>query len=287
MNDKFSHALRASADKSINTFLGFIEGLVMDGEINAKEFEALLVWNEVYKDLLSDEPFISILPHLHKFAGGAASDDFKIRFSAVIELCKSRKYYVHGTADIQRLHGILAGIICDGTICAAELVGLNHWMKEHDYLEDDVFFREIYAVLRPIRTRKEFTEHEVGRVFAEIKKYVDVDNHAKLRTVVDDEGNPDFYRGEVNIKSGKYCFTGASSRFSKKQWRELVESNGAFFSDDMTGTVDYLVVCNKGNSAWAHVSYGRKFEQAKKIQAAGGAVLILTEDDFLARIGVV
>ena len=68
--------------------------------------------------------------------------------------------------------------------------------------------------------------------------------------------------------------------------KNLVQNNGAKFVDDMTMSVNYLVICNKGNTAWAHVSYGRKFEQAKKWQKEGVDVKIITEDDFVKQIGL-
>lgn len=275
---------KSIADKSINTFLGFIEGLILDGTINELEVDALIEWNGLHPEVLSEPPFDTILPYLAVFRKDSNSDEYKARFSALFDLCKSRKYYKANTSDIQRLHGILAGMACDKNISYQELAALNDWMRAHDYLEDDVFFQEIYSLLRPVRTKKEMTEQDVNKIYKQILKYVDIDNHGVLRKVVQAEGNPDFYRGEIQLANGKYCFTGASSRFSKKQWKDLIESNGAVFVDDMTSTVDYLVVCNKGNSAWAHVSYGRKFEHAKKLQASGSAIRILTEDDFVAAV---
>ena len=60
----------------------------------------------------------------------------------------------------------------------------------------------------------------------------------------------------------------------------LITAQSLIFKDDLTKTVDYLVICNKGNPHWAHMSYGRKFEQALKWQKDGANIRILTEDDF-------
>ena len=48
----------------------------------------------------------------------------------------------------------------------------------------------------------------------------------------------------------------------------------------MTKQVDFLVICNKGNPHWAQMSYGRKFEQARKMQNKNHPIKILTEDHF-------
>ena len=77
------------------------------------------------------------------------------------------------------------------------------------------------------------------------------------------------------------CLTGASNRYTKAEWKDVIEAKGCIFKDDLTKTVDYLVICNKGNPHWAHMSYGRKFEQALKWQKYGVNIRILTEDDFV------
>lgn len=281
--DLYMH--KANSDKAINSILGFIEGILMDGKINAVEVDALIKWHEQNEDLLSCPPLNVLLPLLNEYVrDGQCSDGYIERFNSVVASFRSTRYYAESTADIQRLHGILAGLVCDRELSHVELSGLNQWMKNHDYLEENVMYQEVYKLLSPIRLRKELTEADIKKLFMQISKFVDVDNHGLLRTCVADvEGcvNPDFFSGKFDIQGKTVCFTGASERFTKKGWKEYVVSKGANFIDDMNGGVDFLVVCNKGNSAWAHVSYGRKFEFAKKLQSSGHPIRILTEDSFL------
>ena len=56
------------------------------------------------------------------------------------------------------------------------------------------------------------------------------------------------------------------------------------FTDSLTQKVNYLVVCNKENPNCAHMSYGRKFEQAKKIQSTENRIKLLTEDFFITQL---
>ena len=205
----------------------------------------------------------------------------------MIKIFISGKFYSKNTRDVQRLHGLLAGVVCDGTLSIDEAKALNTWMKEHDYLEDDVFFQEVYTSLRPVRTKQDdLTDFDIQALFKQIKRYVDPDDHGTLRTKIETIDNPDFFKGQLLIENALYCFTGTSSRFKKKDWKTLIENNGGKFIDDMTTTVNYLVICNKGNKAWAHVSYGRKFEEAKKWQQQGHDIKIITEDDFIQAIGL-
>lgn len=279
----------AIKDREINNFLGFLEGLIIDNTINESELKALQGWMESNPSVYCQFPFDYLLDLLGKsFADGSGLDDIKRkRFVDVLKHFTSKKYYAGNTADMQRMHGVLAGVVCDGTIIPDEARALNNWLKDHDYLEDQAFYQDIYAMLRPVRVKRDqLTEKDSEALLREIRKYVDVDKFGMLRDCVDHHDNPDFYCGEVDIINSVFCFTGASTRYSKKEWKAVVEKSGAKFTDDLTMSVQYLVICNKGNKAWAHKSYGRKFEQAKKWQADGYPIAILTEDDFVRELGL-
>ena len=279
----------AIIDKEINNFLGFLEGIILDHTINKKEIYALQVWMERNPEIYCQYPFDHLIHLLGQTVIGSQKlDEEKCKqFVEVIKIFISGKFYSKNTRDVQRLHGLLAGVVCDGTLSIDEAKALNTWMKEHDYLEDDVFFQEVYTSLRPVRTKQnDLTDFDIQALFKQIKRYVDPDDHGTLRTKIETIDNPDFFKGQLLIENALYCFTGTSSRFKKKDWKALIENNGGKFIDDMTTTVNYLVICNKGNKAWAHVSYGRKFEEAKKWQQQGHDIKIITEDDFIQAIGL-
>lgn len=277
----------AISDKSINTFLGFLEGVTIDGKINEKEIDAIIQWHKGMPELNTSqfEMLFKVLSEITTSDG--ISDEEKDRFIKVLNLFKSTEFYKKHTADVQRLHGVLAGLVCDTDLILDELICLNTWLKDHDHLEEDILYQEIFSALRPLRTKKTLTTTEINSIFKLITRYVDPDDHGQLKKCVDSNDNPDFYKGLITLEEAVYCFTGASTRFKKNEWKALVENNGGKFVDDMTLKVDYLVICNKGNSAWAHVSYGRKFEQAKKWQNEGNNIKIITEDDFVALVGLV
>ncbi|WP_151684789.1 BRCT domain-containing protein [Acinetobacter seifertii] len=279
---------QAINDKEINVFLGFIEGLILDESIQTKEVEALQHWMESKPQVYCNYPFDFIVQSLTSILdkdGNVVSEN-KTIFLQVLKIFLSKKFYKKNTSDIQRLHGLIAGVVCDQTINKTELENLNQWMKDHDYLEEDIFFQELYALLRPVRTKADISDQDTLKILSQIKKYVDIEKFGVLKSIVESEGNPDFYKGQLTLSKALYCFTGASSRFKKNDWKDLVKNNGAEFTDDMTTSVNYLVICNKGNKAWAHVSYGRKFEQAKKWQNQGHDIKIITEDDFVKAIGL-
>lgn len=280
---------KAILDKEINNFLGFLEGITLDHTLNPNELNSIQIWMEKNPKVYCNYPFDHVLDLLGQtiISDGKIDENKYKNFIEVIKIFTSGKFYSKNTKDIQRLHGLLAGVVCDGTLSTQEAKALNAWMKEHDYLEDDIFFQEIYTALRPVRTKQEnLSTSDLQDLFKQINRYVDPNDHGILRTKIETEENPDFFKGQLQLENAIYCFTGTSSRFKKKDWKALVENNGAKFIDDMTTTVNYLVICDKGNKAWAHVSYGRKFEQAKKWQQQGHEIKIITEDDFVKAIGL-
>ncbi|MFH4289553.1 NAD-dependent DNA ligase, partial [Acinetobacter baumannii] len=60
-------------------------------------------------------------------------------------------YFTAGTADTQRLHGVLAGLLCDGTINDREVVALRIWLDGHKHLEQDHLFKEVYQLLVSVK----------------------------------------------------------------------------------------------------------------------------------------
>ncbi|MHA3059662.1 BRCT domain-containing protein [Acinetobacter sp. ANC 4636] len=275
----------ANQSKLGNLFLGFFEGLFIDGVVQIKEIEALVKWVEKYPESTSLPYFDSLYNLLLKVAEDPA---FLLEnhqeIYELMKLFKSSKHFKQHTCDVQRLHGLLAGIACDTDINDDEIISLNQWLKDNDHLEEDPIYQDVFDKLKPVRLTKVVTENTKDSVLATIKKYVDYDNYGLPHIAVSsgkENLNPDFYHGKVEIFGKTICLTGASNRHTKAEWKEEIEGKGGIFKDDMTKKVDYLVICNKGNPHWAHMSYGRKFEQALKWQKEGLSIRILTEDDFV------
>lgn len=276
---------RANQNKLGNLFLGFFEGLFIDGRVHIKEIEALIKWVEYFPECVE-------LPHfdtLYKLMLRATEDpEFLLKqhkeISEMMVKFKRSDYFIKNTCDVQRLHGLLAGIVCDQTLNSDEILALNQWLKDNDHLEEDPIYTDIYAKLKSVRVNKVVDENTVNIVLTTINRYVDYDNFGIPKLAVsssNENRNPDFYHGPFIVEGFTICLTGASTRYTKAEWKDVIEAKKGMFKDDMTKSVDYLVICNKGNPHWAHMSYGRKFEQALKWQKEGSKIKILTEDDFV------
>ncbi|MFV5433733.1 BRCT domain-containing protein [Acinetobacter towneri] len=268
-----------------NTILGFFEGIFIDDEINEIEVKGLMRWIEVYPEFCELSNFDSLYQILTK----AISDQTFLEnnhseVNQILKTFKRSKYFTTGTADIQRLHGVLSGLLCDGNITAGEVLALQQWLDAHKHLKEENLYEEIYSLLSTVRALNRVDPAVIEALIANISKYVDRDNYCLPKvslTSSPEQRNPNFYHGDFDIVGTLFCLTGASNRYTKAEWKENIEAKGGLFTDSLTKKVDYLVICNKGNPSWAHMSYGRKFEQALKWQNDGDDIRILTEDDFV------
>jgi hypothetical protein len=55
----------------------------------------------------------------------------------------AHEYFSTITADIQRLHTLLAGIAADSVVSNAELSGLSAWLAEHSHLKNSYPYDEV------------------------------------------------------------------------------------------------------------------------------------------------
>ena len=274
----------ANQSKLGNLFLGFFEGLFLDGRVRLQEIEALIKLVEQYPEAVNVPHFDNLYQVLIK---AAEDPEFLLsrhqEVQSSLDTFKNSKYFKEHTGDVQRLHGVLAGLSCDQDFTDDELIALNTWLNQHDYLKDDPIYKELLVALNHVRVLNRVSVDSKEVLKITIGKYVQLNNFGLPNLVVTstrDNQNPDFYHGNVEIIGKTICLTGASNRHTKAEWKNVIEAKGGIFKDDLTKTVDYLVICNKGNPHWAHMSYGRKFEQALKWQKDGANIRILTEDDF-------
>ena len=84
----------------------------------------------------------------------------------------------------------------------------------------------------------------------------------------------------IIVKDHRFCFTGASKEYSRKEFKKTVESLGGTSTDSLSPSVDYLVIGASGNPCWAYACYGRKVEMAVKLRKEGHKIILVHEYDF-------
>jgi len=85
---------------------------------------------------------------------------------------------------------------------------------------------------------------------------------------------------EIIFKESLFCFTGASGKYSRKQFHEIINNLGGNVANSVTPKLDYLVIGAEGNPCWAYACYGRKVEKAVELRKQGNKLLLVHEHDF-------
>jgi NAD-dependent DNA ligase len=197
---------------------------------------------------------------------------------------RSTEYYDKTTADLQRLHAIVGGIVSDGKVSEDELRGLSAWLQDHEHLKTCWPYDEIDSLITSVMADQKIdaNEHKMLKDF--FSDFVAVLDD---RTIV----NPPIAESGqifglcavcpgITFAGSKFCFTGASSRYTRSQLADTVTRLGGEFLPSLSAKVNYLIIGADGNPCWAYACYGRKVEKAVELRKSGGRVLIVHENDF-------
>jgi len=84
----------------------------------------------------------------------------------------------------------------------------------------------------------------------------------------------------ITIPGNLFCFTGKSSKATRKAIADLIISHGGYYHDNVIKETSYLVVGDEGNPCWAFSCYGRKIEKAMNMRKEGHSIMIVHEIDF-------
>lgn len=276
---------RARLEKSVNSLLGIIEGISIDSAINASELGFLRLWLSDHTELQGRHPFNELIPVVQTAMNdGVLTHDEREDIVWLCNRLRSTEYYDRTTADLQRLHAILGGIVADGCISEDELRGLSSWLQDHEHLKTCWPYDEIDSLITVVLADKIIDEQEHKMLKDFFSEFIAVLDE---RTII----SPSVSEGatltglcavcpEIEFDGAKFCFTGASTRYTRTHLAETVNRLGGEVVPSMTAKVRYLVIGANGNPCWAYACYGRKVERAVELRKSGVRVLIVHENDF-------
>ncbi|MEW6514096.1 MAG: BRCT domain-containing protein [Pseudomonadota bacterium] len=276
---------RSRLDKAINSLIGLVEGIAIDGSITPDEIGFLRLWLQENTDLRNRHPLNELMPVVEAaIADGVLTDDERQDILWLCEKLRSSEYFDATTADIQRLHALMAGITADGVITETELRGLSDWLAEHDQLRTCWPYDEVDSLVTTVLAdgRIDANEHKLLQDF--FSEFVAITDN---RTIV----KPKITEGtslvglcaicpEVSFSGTKFCFTGASSKYTRTEFSALVRQLGGDVVGSVSASLNYLVIGADGNPCWAYACYGRKVEKAVELRKQGARILLVHENDF-------
>ncbi|MEQ9408447.1 MAG: BRCT domain-containing protein [Fuerstiella sp.] len=273
-------------EKAIHTFEGIVQGLSIDGSIDGDELATLKDWADQHAELSHRHPFNELIPFVHEILSDGVVDEEEQ--ADLLWLCRKftddHHYFDSVTADMQRLHGLLHGIIADGKITEDELRGLAEWISEHDHLKSIWPYDEIESLVTAVMSDGviDAEEHDLLLVF--FSEFMHFRNHAAID--LRENTKPSLISGvcavdpPIEFSDRQFCFTGKSKRCSRPQLEQEVISRGGLFRNSVSRSTNYVIVGADGNPCWAYSCYGRKVEAAVNLRKQGMGILLVHEYDF-------
>lgn len=276
---------KSRVQKAINSLVGIIEGIAIDAQINALEIAFLEDWLTEHQTVVNTHPFNELSPLICSAAvDGVITDDEKQDILWLCEKLRSSDFTNAATADMQRLHAVLGGIMADGEITEGELRGLSNWLAEHEHLTTLWPYDEVSSIVTSVLADKKIdrSEHlELLRFFGE---FTEIFDDRTIRNPLLREGSrlTGLCAVQPNISFGgaTFCFTGASMKYRRADFEEIILELGGVPLQCVSSKLQYLIVGANGNPCWMYACYGRKVEKAVELRKAGARLLIVHENDF-------
>lgn len=217
--------------RALSSLAGIIEGISIDGEINADERRFLGHWIQDHLHQRRQHPFTELMPVIELALGeGRIEEDALEDLRWLIDRMRSSDRINTTTADLQRLHAVLGGIIADGRISEIELRGLSDWLEEHIHLQGCWPYDEIGHLVAKVLADGVVDAREQDLLRQFFSEFIALGDD---RTLTD----PSLQIAgslvglcavapEIHFEEKGFCFTGASSRGSRADMQALVTTRG-------------------------------------------------------------
>ncbi len=273
---------KAQLDKSVNSLIGLIEGIIIDTRINHDEVRFLQMWLEEHRFRANKHPLNELFPVVEQaLADGVLTQDEKDDIIWLCEKLTSVQYYNKTTSDMQKLHALLAGVRSDGEINIEELEGISSWLCHHRDLRHCWPYDEIESIVTDVISDKVIDADEHKMLMSFLGEFAST--LCSSFTTTNDKSDivgicavcP-----EITFRESTFCLTGKSHKYDRVKFQNVISHLGGLTTESMSKHVNYLVVGSAGNPYWAYACYGRKVEKAVALKKHGYAIVIVHENDF-------
>jgi len=283
--DYLRYTVAQRRDRDVNELEGLVRGIALDGRIVAQEAESLERWCSRELNWHDGDLFREARDRVREAMSDGILDEEER--ADILHFCDRLKspcpFYSVATADMQRLHGLLAGVGADGVINEEELRGLREWMEAVENLKGTWPFDEVDSLVTQVLSDGRIDEEEHRFLVAFTSEFLQSTNGLVLQTPFEEElirygicaVQPD-----VSFTGKVFCVTGSSPRASRRQIEVVVAQLGGKPHPRVVKDLDYLVVAAERNLSWAFSCYGRKVEAAMALRRAGARLAIVHESDF-------
>jgi NAD-dependent DNA ligase len=283
-DEYFCFTGRARLSRDMHILEGYIQGIAADSKIKDAELKALITWLSAHKEFADRHPFNEIIPRIQRIvAEGIVDEEARADLLWLSNKFKTEDdYYDDVTSDMQRLQGILAGILSDGLITEKELRTLGTWIEERTHLKRCWPYNQLEGIIALVMRdgHIDAQEHEaLIQFFGEFVSDGTRKSVGALEPGITVSGVCSMSPA-IEFAQRCFCFTGTSERGSKEELASTVIQLGGNFHKNLRNDTDFLIVGADGNPCWAYACYGRKVEEAVDRRRRGQCITIVHEFDF-------
>ncbi len=198
-----------------------------------------------------------------------------------------RVYRRTATADrqIDELIGIVKGVMADGMVTQGEVEFLLRWIETNRQAANLWPAKALYPRLAQVAAKGFMTLHEEGEMLDLLMKTVGGNTAPQAGFASNSSKLPlTEPAASLSFEGRAFCFTGAFHSGTRDWCHEQVTNRGGRSIGNITRKLDYLVVGDIGNEAWAHSTHGRKIEKAIEYNSAGCRIAIVSEEHWYSHL---
>lgn len=268
---RYEHTIRQTLDSklasNINDLYGIIQGINYDGVVDSMEIQFLQRWiddNSKYRDYMAFNKIINELTLI--LEDGIVTDYERHILCTLVDSIASSRIYSDATLGIQILEGLIKGIVCNNEILDTEILNLQCWLNDNDYLRGVYPYDKVVNAVEKILSDGIITDEE--------KIY--------LSQEFDEILNPSVSCDTLDLADKTFCLTGDFKTGTKAEIEKRLSDKGAIKKTSVSGNLDYLFVGGLGSEAWKYGNIGGKIAKAQELQEKGKKIQIISEDDLIS-----
>lgn len=260
--------------KALHTWLGIMDGAVSDLALNEHEVLFLNTWLLDHSELQQDTDVQEIFSFTQYILTGGRIEqsvlcDMRGTIHAILDSHDGGEITDTEKDLINYLIGIIHGIASDRQLLDAEITRLQNWIHttQDGLLTDkwpcNVLLHRIGAALDD----GVITDAERADLLSTLEQVtgggIDVGAAGGMSTTL-----PYSPITTIQIPKHHFCFTGKFIYGSRAKCIAATAFLNGVIAENVSGTLDYLIVGGVASRDWAHSSYGRKIEKAVKLEVA-------------------
>lgn len=188
--------------------------------------------------------------------------------------------------NINILLGICSGLVADNDLNDTEIHFLATWLSDNEEVARSWPGSVIAQRISTIIADGQISADERDDLLATIKEicgteFTDIGAAEAQSTAL-----PVQQVERIDVDGRSFCFTGQFLYGSRGKCASAVVERGGFAQQNVTKTLNYLVIGSLASPDWQHQSFGTKIKKAVELRDSGSGILIMSEQDWIKHIGL-